>query len=253
MEAEGVGLAMGISRKAFIKKAAVLSAMVLGQPTFAASTAYQKSSSVFTAFKLPTLPYEPTVFEPYIDEKTLRICYAEIQQQYVQKLNELLPLTPSLKGKNLDEIIKNISRYSPVVRNNAGGHWNYSFFWRVLHPSSQQMSPTPPTIDLMERSFGSFQNFKQRFHETAMSVFGSGWVWLVVKGGTLSVTHTANHDNPLMDVALNKKGNPVLALSVWEHAYYLKYQNRRTDYVNAFWNIVNWDMVHQLIDVLKYA
>jgi Fe-Mn family superoxide dismutase len=158
---------------------------------------------------------------------------------YVDNLNKALPGST----KSLEELMASISTQPVAVRNNGGGHWNHSFFWQLLAPASGKQ-PSAALLAQIQKDFGSLDNLKSEFNKAATSRFGSGWAWLIVKDGKLVICSTPNQDNPLMDIA-EVKGNPILALDVWEHAYYLKYQNKRVDYINAFWNVVNWDFVSQ--------
>ncbi len=195
------------------------------------------------AFTLPALPYATDALEPYIDAQTMTIHHDKHHQAYVDNLNKALAGTEH-EGKSLDEIVKIAATISPAVRNNGGGHWNHSFFWEILATNGG----TPPTgelADAINSAFGSFDAFKEKFNAAGATRFGSGWAWLIVKDGKLEVTSTPNQDNPLMDVA-DVKGTPILGVDVWEHAYYLKYQNRRPEYLAAFWNVVNWAKVSEL-------
>lgn len=193
------------------------------------------------AFELPALPYAPDALEPHIDKATMEIHHGKHHQAYVTNLNKAIEGT-ELASKSLEEILKNISKASPAVRNNGGGHYNHSLFWQLLSPKSAG-KPSGELAAAIDKKFGSFDKFKEEFNNAGATRFGSGWAWLIVtEGGELKVTSTPNQDNPLMDVA-EVKGFPLLGLDVWEHAYYLKYQNRRPDYIGAFWNLVNWDEV----------
>lgn len=193
------------------------------------------------AFELPALPYAPDALEPHIDKATMEIHHGKHHQAYVTNLNKAIEGT-ELASKSLEDILKNISKASPVVRNNGGGHYNHSLFWQLLSPKSAG-KPSGELAAAIDKKFGSFDKFKEEFNNAGATRFGSGWAWLIVTdGGELKVTSTPNQDNPLMDVA-EVKGFPLLGLDVWEHAYYLKYQNRRPDYIAAFWNLVNWDEV----------
>ena len=190
------------------------------------------------AFELPALPYAPDALEPHIDQKTMEIHHGKHHQAYVSNLNK------ALEGKeagSIEEICKNVSNYGPAVRNNGGGHFNHSLFWTVIGPNAGG-APSGELADAINAAFGSFDAFKEKFSNAAATRFGSEWAWLVVKDGKLEVTSTPNQDNPLMDVA-EVQGTPILGLDVWEHAYYLNYQNRRPDYVAAFYNVINWDAV----------
>ncbi|WP_028978865.1 superoxide dismutase [Sporocytophaga myxococcoides] len=193
------------------------------------------------AFELPALPYAPDALEPHIDKATMEIHHGKHHQAYVTNLNKAIEGT-ELATKSLEEILKNISKATPAVRNNGGGHYNHSLFWKLLSPKSAG-KPSGELATAIDKKFGSFDKFKEEFNNAGATRFGSGWAWLIVTdGGELKVTSTPNQDNPLMDVA-EVKGFPLLGLDVWEHAYYLKYQNRRPDYISAFWNLVNWDEV----------
>ncbi|MFN3403319.1 MAG: superoxide dismutase [Cytophagaceae bacterium] len=192
------------------------------------------------AFELPSLPYASDALEPHIDKATMEIHHGKHHNAYVTNLNKAIEGT-DLEKKSLEDILKNISKASPAVRNNGGGHYNHSLFWKLLTPKGQG-KPSGELAAAIDKKFGSFDKFKEEFSNAGATRFGSGWAWLVVVDGELKVTSTPNQDNPLMDVA-EVKGIPVLGLDVWEHAYYLKYQNKRPDYIAAFWNVVNWDEV----------
>lgn len=191
-------------------------------------------------FTLPALPYDHNALEPYIDAKTMEIHHGKHHNAYVNNLNGAIEGTDS-EGKSLEELMQNVSAHSPAVRNNGGGHYNHSLFWTVMG-SGKGGSPNGALAEAIDSAFGSFDSFKEQFAKAGATRFGSGWAWLVVVDGKLVVTSTPNQDNPLMDVA-DVKGTPILGLDVWEHAYYLNYQNRRPDYISAFWNVVNWDEV----------
>lgn len=192
------------------------------------------------AFELPKLDYAYNALEPYIDAKTMEIHHSKHHGGYTGKLNDAIMGT-ELEGKPIEDILKNVSQYTAIVRNNGGGYYNHSLFWKVLTQQGGGL-PKGDLLEAINKSFGSFKKFKTEFSNTAVNLFGSGWVWLIKSSGDLKITSTPNQDNPLMDVA-DKKGTPILALDVWEHAYYLNYQNRRPDYISAFWNIINWDEV----------
>ncbi|MEY4041610.1 MAG: superoxide dismutase, manganese [Bacteroidota bacterium] len=189
-------------------------------------------------FELPALPYAHNALEPHIDEKTMEIHHG---QAYVNNLNNAVKGNPA-EGVSLNDLIHNISKYSPAIRNNGGGHWNHSFFWGIMGPNAGGQ-PTGALMDAIVASFGSFDAMKEQFNSAATTRFGSGWAWLIVHDHKLAITSTPNQDNPLMDIA-EVKGTPILGLDVWEHAYYLHYQNRRPDYIGAFWNVVNWSAVN---------
>ena len=196
------------------------------------------------AFELPTLPYPTDALEPYIDTKTMEIHHGKHHQTYVAKLNEAVSGTP-LAEKSLEALCRE-DCHIPAVRNNGGGHWNHSLFWRVLRPKGDS-TPTGALGEAMAESFGDFSSFKAQFTQAALTRFGSGWAWLCLKGGKLSICSTANQDNPLMpDCGSSCAGEacrPLLGLDLWEHAYYLKYQNRRPEYVEAFFKIINWEAI----------
>lgn len=189
------------------------------------------------AFELPKLNYAYTALEPHIDARTMEIHHTKHHQAYVTNLNNAIAGSDTEK-LSIEEICKNISKYPVAVRNNGGGHYNHSLFWTLLAPNAGG-NPSGELAAAIDAAFGSFDEFKKQFAAAATTRFGSGWAWLIVKEGKLAITSTANQDNPLMDIA-EVKGAPVLALDVWEHAYYLNYQNRRPDYIAAFWNTVNW-------------
>lgn len=194
------------------------------------------------SFELPNLPYAYDALEPHIDAQTMEIHHTKHHNAYVTKLNGAIEGTDAA-GKSLEEIIKNVSNYSTGVRNNGGGHYNHSFFWPLLSANGGQ--PSGKLADAINSTFGSLDKLKEEFNNAAATRFGSGWAWLIVdESGNLKVTSTPNQDNPLMDVA-EVKGTPVLGLDVWEHAYYLKYQNKRPDYIAAFWNVVNWEQAEK--------
>jgi len=190
------------------------------------------------AFTLPALPYAFNALEPHIDAKTMEIHHGKHHNAYVTNLNAAIAGKPE-ESLSLEEINKNISKYPVAVRNNGGGHYNHSLFWTIIGPNAGG-APTGALADAINAAFGSFDEFKTKFAAAATTRFGSGWAWLTKDAsGKLAISSTPNQDNPLMDVA-EVKGTPIIGLDVWEHAYYLNYQNRRPDYIAAFWNIVNW-------------
>ena len=197
------------------------------------------------AFTLPALPYAHNALEPHIDAQTMQIHHGKHHQAYVDNLNKAIAGTPN-ENKSLEELVKGAGSISPAVRNNGGGHWNHSFFWEILGPNAGG-TPSGSVANAINSAFGSFDAFKEKFNNAGMTRFGSGWAWLIVKDGKLEVSSTPNQDNPLMDVA-EVKGTPILGVDVWEHAYYLKYQNKRADYLAAFWNAVNWTKVQEHFD-----
>ena len=196
------------------------------------------------AFSLPPLPYGFDALEPHIDAKTMEIHHGKHHQAYVNNLNAALEKAPELQSKSIEELLKNVNSAPEAVRtpirNNGGGHWNHSFFWRLMGPKAGGQ-PSGALGDAIKSTFGSFDKFKEQFAAAGVGRFGSGWAWLLNDGGKLSITSTPNQDNPLMDG--KSANNVLLGLDVWEHAYYLKYQNRRPDYITAWWNVVNWSDV----------
>src|SRR3954471_1740197 len=197
------------------------------------------------AFTLPQLPYPPDALEPYIDGQTMQIHHGKHHQAYVDNLNKAIAGTEH-ENKSLEELIASAGSISPAVRNNGGGHWNHSFFWPILAPNSGE-GPTGALSDAINSTFGSLDSLKEKVNAAGATRFGSGWAWLISRNGKLEVTSTANQDNPLMDVA-EVKGKPVLGIDVWEHAYYLKYQNRRPEYLTNIWNAINWNKVAEHFD-----
>ena len=193
------------------------------------------------AFTLPALPYRKDALEPHIDARTMEIHHTKHHQAYVNNLNAAVEKAPELADKSLDDLMRGINSVPEAVRaavrNNGGGHWNHSLFWQLMGPGKGG-EPTGKLADAIRSSFGEFSKFKEQFAAAGMGRFGSGWAWLLNDGGKLSITSTPNQDNPLMDVK-----TAILGLDVWEHAYYLKYQNMRADYIAAWWNVVNWDAV----------
>ena len=192
------------------------------------------------AFTLTPLPYAYEALEPHIDTETMKIHHDKHHQAYVDNLNKAVAGTEN-ENKTIEELVKAAGTISPAVRNNGGGHWNHTFFWDSLK-NNNGAKPTGKLAEAIDAAFGSFDAFKEKFNAAGTTRFGSGWAWLNVKDGKLEVSSTPNQDNPLMDVA-EVKGTPILGCDVWEHAYYLKYQNKRPAYLEAFWNVVNWDKV----------
>ena len=193
------------------------------------------------AFELPALAYAHAALEPHIDAKTMEIHHGKHHQAYVTNLNNAIAGTDAEK-MSIEDICKNISKFPVAVRNNGGGHYNHTMFWTIMAPNAGG-APTGDLATAMDKAFGNFEEFKKQFSTAAATRFGSGWAWLCVKDDkSLCVCSTPNQDNPLMDIA-ECKGTPILGIDVWEHAYYLHYQNRRPDYVGAFWNVINWKQV----------
>lgn len=200
------------------------------------------------AFTLPALPYAHEALEPHIDTLTMQIHHGKHHQAYVDNLNKAIAGTEN-ESKSLEELVKHAGSISPAVRNNGGGHWNHSFFWETLAPNAGG-APTGELADAIAATFSSFDEFKTKFAAAGVGRFGSGWVWLIVKDGKLEISSTPNQDNPLMEVA-DVKGIPILGVDVWEHAYYLKYQNKRPDYLAAIWNVINWSKVAERFAAAK--
>jgi len=194
------------------------------------------------AFTLPALPYSFDALEPHIDKQTMEIHHDKHHQAYVDNLNKAIAGTPN-ESKSLEELLANAGKIGAAVRNNGGGHWNHSFFWEILSPDGGG-KPTGKLAEAIDEAFGSFDEMKEKFNTAGATRFGSGWAWLGVLDSKLTICSTPNQDNPLMDVA-DCKCKPILGCDVWEHAYYLKYQNRRPEYLKAFWNVVNWQKVAQ--------
>ncbi|MBC7412996.1 MAG: superoxide dismutase [Bacteroidia bacterium] len=194
------------------------------------------------AFELPKLNYEYTALEPNIDAKTMEIHHSKHHNAYVTNLNLAVAGT-DLEKQSIEEICAHISKHPAAVRNNGGGHYNHSLFWKVITPNGGGV-PTGNIANAINTAFGSYEKFKEDFTKAATTRFGSGWAWLVVHDGNLVVTSTPNQDNPLMDIA-DVKGTPLLGLDVWEHAYYLHYQNRRPEYIASFFNLINWAEVNE--------
>ena len=192
------------------------------------------------AFTLSPLPYAHDALEPHIDTLTMQIHHGKHHQAYVDNLNKAVAGTPN-ENKSLEELVAAAGTISPAVRNNGGGHWNHTFFWESLAPNTGG-APSGKLADAINQTFGSFDEFKTKFAAAGVGRFGSGWTWLLIHEGKLTISSTPNQDNPLMDVA-EIKGTPILGVDVWEHAYYLKYQNKRPDYLTAIWNVINWNKV----------
>jgi Fe-Mn family superoxide dismutase len=232
------------SRREFLKKSAVLAlaGAALRMPgSDLIAEGLQSSSSTFT---LPPLPYAAEALEPFIDTQTMQIHHGKHHKAYVDNLNKALADSKTPAG-SIESLMSNMSKHSMAIRNNGGGHYNHTLFWKLMTPAGGG-EPTGKVAEAINGAFGSFTAFKEKFAAASMSRFGSGWSWLVINNGKLEIGSTPNQDNPLMDLS-DFKGKPLLALDVWEHAYYLKYQNKRAEYVNAFWNVVNWGEVARLM------
>lgn len=191
------------------------------------------------AFTLPALPYPPEALEPHIDTATMQIHHGKHHQAYVDNLNKAIAGTDN-ENKSLEELVADAGKISPAVRNNGGGHWNHTFFWELLTPNGSG-KPVGKLAASIDAELGGIEQLKEKLSQAGMTRFGSGWAWLIEQDGKLVISSTPNQDNPLMDVA-EVRGTPIIGVDVWEHAYYLKYQNRRADYLAAFWNVVNWDI-----------
>jgi superoxide dismutase, Fe-Mn family len=196
------------------------------------------------AHELPPLPYDFSALEPHIDTQTMQIHHGKHHQAYVTNLNAALEKHPNLQGRNAEDLVRDLGSVPEdirtAVRNNGGGHVNHTMFWKMMAPNAGG-APTGAVADAIKASFGGFDAFKEQFAKAGVGRFGSGWAWLIDSNGKLSIESTANQDNPISE---GKK--PILGVDVWEHAYYLKYQNRRPDYINAWWNVVNWAEVNRL-------
>jgi Fe-Mn family superoxide dismutase len=237
------------SRKDFIKKSTILSLGTIAATNMAsgAITELVKLMPNAKSFELPPLGYSFDALEPFIDAQTMQIHHDKHHQAYINKLNEAVEKEPALQNKSVEELLKNINSLpkasQTAVRNQGGGHWNHSFFWKLL---KKDTAPSAKMKGIITENFGSMDAFKKDFEKAAGGVFGSGWAW-VIKGsnGKLAITSTANQDNPIMDIAATT-GTPIMGIDVWEHAYYLKYQNKRADYLQAYWNVLNWNRVEEL-------
>lgn len=217
--------------------------ILLMLPTLALSATLKELNSKKPPYTLPQLSYSYDALKPNIDAQTMTTHHSLHHKAYVDKTNAALDANS--KNENLLDLLRNTTKYSLSIRNNAGGHWNHSFFWTILTPEAKQTKINPTILKAIEKDFGSFDKFKADFETSAASVFGSGWIWLILHDkNVLKITTAPNQDNPLMDIS-NVKGKPILALDVWEHAYYLAYQNRRAEYVTNFWKIINWDQVYK--------
>lgn len=214
---------------------------ILLLPYFSYAQSLKELNNQKTTFKLPKLTYSTSALAPNIDKTTMEIHHGKHHQGYVEKLNA--NLTEKENQKTLFELLRNTKNYSTAIRNNAGGHWNHSFFWTILTDNNKKKIIKDTLLKKINADFGSIEKFKEQFESSAQSVFGSGWVWLIINSqNNLQIVTTPNQDNPLMDIATTK-GKPILGLDVWEHAYYINYQNKRPEYIKNFWNIVNWEQV----------
>ncbi len=222
-------------------------AMTCALPQVALSAGNKPAAPVVAAqaaaFALAPLPYAANALEPAIDSQTMTIHHGKHHQAYVDNLNKAVAADAALQGKSLEDLVASAGTFSAAIRNNAGGHWNHTFFWNTMTPAAQSGAPSAELKAAIDAKFGSLDAFKAAFKAAGTARFGSGWAWLIVDGnGQLAITSTPNQDNPLMDLA-ETKGTPILGNDVWEHAYYLKYQNRRADYLDGWWQVVNWQTV----------
>ena len=252
------------SRRDFIKKSATLAlgtfaASTITSNLFAETTSLKSDLENLTEggkFTLPALPYGYDALEPHIDKMTMEIHHSKHHQAYVNNLNKALETADSAvvgASPTLESLFSKMDKLPDAIRNNGGGHYNHSLFWTLMSAGNQaNNAPTGKLADAIKANFTSFDEFKKQFADAATKRFGSGWAWLVVKGGKLTICSTANQDNPLMNLpSVEVKGTPVLALDVWEHAYYLKNQNRRADYISSWWNVVNWKKAEELYTASK--
>lgn len=253
------------SRRNFIKKSATLALGTLAINTIAGNLLSETASikkddfenlNDGNKFTLPPLPYRYDALEPHIDKMTMEIHYSKHHQGYVNNLNKALETADaSIVGTSptLESLFSKMDRLPDAIRNNAGGHYNHSLFWTLMNAGNMgENKPAGKLADAIKTTFTSFDEFKKQFSDAASKRFGSGWAWLVVKDGKLTIGSTANQDNPLMNISsVEVKGSPVLALDVWEHAYYLKNQNRRADYISSWWNVVNWKKAEELFVAAK--
>lgn len=235
-----------MDKRTFLKTSALFGAgALIGLPGLAKQRYSSTSRSVMTSltagdeFILPPLPYPYNALEPYIDALTMELHHDKHHAAYTANLNKAV-VAEHLQGKSIEELLVNVSKYSAAIRNQGGGYYNHLFFWDTLSPKGGM--PIGALADAISTNFGSFQNFKDELSKKAVGVFGSGWGWLIYDAGKLKTTTTSNQDNPMMDV-VEGKGIPLLNIDVWEHAYYLKYQYKRKDYVDAIWNVINWPKV----------
>lgn len=228
-----------ISRRKFVSNSLKAGALTVGLPLITKAESLGFASPAALTFSQVKLPYAYNALEPHIDAQTMEIHYTKHHATYVKNVNDAIA-ADKITFATEKEFFANASKLSAKAKNNGGGVWNHNFFWEVMKPNGG--NPSGKVAEAINGSFGSFDKFKEQFAKAATDRFGSGWAWLVNDGGKLKIGSTANQDNPLMDSS-ELKGTPLLALDVWEHAYYLKYQNKRADYIGAFWNIVNWDEV----------
>ncbi len=230
-----------MDKRKFIKTSITLGTGLITAPAFAGGNILNNKADIsLQGFQQIKLPYSYDSLEPHIDATTMELHYSRHHAGYTANFNKAAA-EENILNKSVEDIFANVSKFSASIRNNGGGFYNHNLFWQCIRPGGKSLS-SGVFKKKLESAFGSFDSFKSQFSQKAASVFGSGWAWLIERNGQLFITSTPNQDNPLMDIA-PEKGNPLLALDVWEHAYYLKYQNRRADYIAAFWNIVDWSFV----------
>ena len=239
---------MKLSRKNFVKSAALITGASILNTNKVEATINSILQKTENDFSLPALGYDFAALEPFIDKLTMEIHYTKHHQAYVNKLNEAKSKIPNWKYKKVEEVLVNLNNlpkdFQTPIRNNAGGHYNHTMFWSLLKTNT---SPSEKVLKAINTNFESLENFKQLFTKAAIGTFGSGWVWLINQNGKLKIVSTPNQDNPLMKGIVKEIGSPIIALDVWEHAYYLKYQNKRADYIAAFWSVLNWEKVEALL------
>jgi Fe-Mn family superoxide dismutase len=242
-----------MDKRQFLKHAGLIAAGTIAAPLWACETARDTDTATTETdmaeataakFSLPALPYAASALAPHIDEQTMNIHHGKHHQGYVNKLNKALEGS-GMTGMTIEEVLMKVQPTDTAIRNNGGGHYNHTLFWESMKSATGNNMPTGAVADAINAQFGSFDNFKTKFKEAATGVFGSGWAWLTTSGNSLNISSTANQDNPLMANVVDAVATPLLGLDVWEHAYYLNYQNKRADYVDAFFNIINWETVAQ--------
>jgi len=238
------------NRRQFIKQTGKAGIAMASMPIIHTFGKFQLSQEI--NYIQQPLPYSYNALEPFIDAMTMEIHHTKHAAGYTKNLNDAcIAEKVDIKNTSITSLLESISKYSTKMRNNAGGHYNHELFWQLMKPAPTT-APTGALADAINKSFGSLDNFKTAFSDAAKTRFGSGWAWLIIKAdNSLSVCSTPNQDNPLMDIA-ETKGTPILGLDVWEHAYYLKYQNKRPDYINAWWNLVNWKFVEDRYNANKF-
>jgi len=236
-----------MDKRTFIKTSLMAGAgTLMTGPLLGSSKGTSESYSSLQEFEQPELGYAYDALEPYIDAQTMELHYSRHHAGYTRKFNAALK-EAGISGRPLQDLFGNISKYSEAIRNNGGGYFNHNLYWKVMSPNGGGQ-PGGKLKQRIEKYFGSFDDFKKKFSSAAGTVFGSGWAWLILKNDQLKIIQTPNQDNPLMDVA-HEKGFPLMCIDVWEHAYYLNYQNRRGEYIDAFWNVIDWNYVNQRLEM----